>query len=615
MTTLAHVSPRTRWWLLAAALLLFVGLASGIGLRNSFTYDDVYIIQKNGAIHTLHGWWLIFAHPYWPKAYGSDGYRPLTMLAFAAEWVVGGGSAWIFHAVNIALYGAITVAIFWIAGMLLPVTAAWIVAALFAVHPVHVEAVANIVGQSELWVALLLLIAVGIHLRRRLTGSNVSIAEGAAICACYAAALFFKEHAIVLPALLVTIEVVLARGERPWRARLGALRPLVLWQTLVAVLYLAARAAVKHGDISGFQPFIVFQALDLSYANRVLTMLGVVPEWLRLLLWPAHLTTEYAPPYIDIAQGPSLVQLPGFLLLMGILGLGFALWKQGGRARVATFGIAWLSLTLLPTSNFVVPAGIILSERTLFLPSFGALLAMGALISWLSDSLVQAQLNGAARNSRVAAVAALVGILAAGSWRSVTRTTVWHDNERLFTQSVIDSPQSYRAQYMLGAWMFETGRKREGEHYYRRALALFPYDPFMAYNLAMQYQTNGVYEAAIPLYQWAFSIAPQFRRGEGRQNLAFCLANANHPAEARDQAFLAMQLGGGRLRDLRRIVQFSDSAMRQAPNAPTKAHNAATKMPNARAKSPEPRNSVSSRGDGKTRGLSQFAPVSTVTSR
>lgn len=605
---LAKASPRTRWWLLAALLLLLVVVSSGIGIRNGFTYDDVYVIEKNGAIHTLHSWWQIFARPYWPKAYGSDGYRPLTMLAFAVEWVMGGGSAWIFHALNIALYAATTVAIFWIAGMLLPVTAAWIVAALFAVHPVHVEAVANIVGQSELWVALLLLLPVGIYLRRRLTGQSLSIGEDIAICACYAAALLFKEHAIVLPALLLAIEVIITPEDRPLRARLVSTRPLVLCQTLVAALYLAARAAVKHGDISGFQPFIVFQALDLSYANRVLTMLGVVPDWLRLLLWPAHLRTEYAPPYVDIAQGPSLLQLPGFLLLIGILGLGVALWKQRGRARVAAFGIAWLCLTLLPTSNFIVPAGIILSERTLFLPSFGALLAVGALISWLGDLVAQGQSNDVARNARVMAVVSLVGILVAASWRSVSRTTVWHDNERLFTQSVIDSPHSYRAHYMLGAWMFETGRKAEGEHHYRRALALFPYDPFMAYNLAMQYQTNGMYEAAIPLYQWAFSIAPHFRQGEGRQNLAFCLANANRPAEAREQALVAMQFGGARLRDLRRIVQFSDSVMRTTPNASTRG-------PNGRAKSPLPRSAVSTVEDGKTRGPSQFAPVAAVTGR
>src|SRR4029077_9972503 len=98
----------------------------------------------------------------------------------------------------------------------------------------------------------------------------------------------------------------------------------------------------------------------------------------------------------------------GLLLLIGILGLGIALWKQRGAPRVAAFGIAWLCLTLLPTSNFVVPAGIILSERTLFLPSFGALLAIGALISWLADLLAQMQSNGGARNYRVVTIVALV---------------------------------------------------------------------------------------------------------------------------------------------------------------------------------------------------------------
>ena len=567
-----RLTPRTRWWLLASLLVMLVLASSGRGIYNGFAYDDVYVIQQNATVHTLHQWWKLFARSYWPKFYGSDGYRPLTMLAFATEWVIGGGSAWVFHATNIALYALITIAVFWIASLLLPSTAAWIAAALFAVQPVHVEAVANVVGQSELWVALLLLMGVGIYLRRRLTGARLTIRESAAVCFCYAAALFAKEHAIVLPAVLIAIELLIARDERTMKERLVALRPLVLWLTLVASLYLAARAVVKNGEISGFQPFIVFQSLDLSYANRVLTMIGVVPEWIRLMLWPARLSTEYAPPYVDVAQGPSVVQLPGLFLLFGILGLGLALARRRGPSSVASFGVAWFCITLLPSSNFIIPAGIILAERTLFLPSVGAMLALGAMVPWIRARLVTVHSNDAARVAPLAAAAALVAILVAGSWRSITRTPVWHDNERLFSQAVVDAPQSYRAHYMLGAWMFETKRKKEGEHHYRRALALFPYDPFMSYNLALQYQISGMYGAAIPLYRWAFEIAPHFREGEGRENLALCLANTNRATEAREQAFLAMQLGGARLKDLRRIVQFSDSALGKTPNA-TRAKN------------------------------------------
>ena len=561
--TLANPSARTRWWLLALAIVALVVASSGTGLKNGFTYDDVYIVQKNGIVHTLDHWWRLFKYSYWPRVYGSDGYRPVTMLCFAIEWVIGHGAAWVFHAANILLYAATAVAVFWVASMLLPLWAAWLTAALFAVHPVHVEAVANVVGQAELSVALLLIVAVGIYLRHRPTAGerSLSMAGAIAICACYAVALFAKEHAIVLPALLVGIEMTVVRDDRTLKQRLLLLRPLLLVLTLIAVLYIGARDIVKGGDISGFQPFIVFQALDLSYANRVLTMIGVAPEWVRLLLWPAHLSTEYAPPYVDIAQGPSIVQLPGFLLLVGIIGLGIVLMRRRGLASVASFGVVWLCITLLPVSNFVVPAGIIVAERTLFLPSVGAMLAIGALAAGLETQIAAMRSKDAIRTTRIAACAASVAILAAGCWRSITRTSVWHDNERLFTQAVVDAPQSYRAHYMLGAWMFETGRKIQGERSYRHALKLFPYDPFMSYNLAQQYQTSGMFKAAIPLYRWAFEIAPRFREGEGRENLALCYLYTNDPADAREQALMGMRYGGARLKDMRRIVQFADSSL------------------------------------------------------
>lgn len=560
---LTNPSPRTRWCLLALLLLILVALSSGSGWRNGYTYDDAYIIERNGVVHTLHHWWRLFTFSYWPSYYGGDGYRPLTMLLFASEWVIGHGAPWVFHVTNIVLYGAVTIAVFWLASALLPRRPAWLVAALFAVHPVHVEAVANVVGQSELTVALLLILATGIYVRRRLANRDrrIPMRSAVAICLCYAVALFAKEHAIVLPALLIGVELTLIDDERSVRQRLVALRPLILVMTLIAILYIAARDVVRGGDISGFQPFIVFQALDLSYANRVLTMIGVVPGWVRLLLWPARLSTEYAPPYVDIAQGPSIMQLPGLLLLVGILGLGFVLVRRRGLGAVASFGILWLCIVLLPSSNFIVPAGIIIAERTLFLPSVGALLAIGALAAWLEREIAALQSKDSVRRRQIAATTAVIAILAAGCWRSSTRTVVWHDNERLFAQAVLDAPRSYRAHYMRGAWMFETGRKKEGEHSYRHALKLFPYDPFLSYNLAFQYQTSGMYQAAIPLYRWAFEIAPRFREGEGRENLAICYIYTGDPADAREQALIGMGYGGAKLKDMRRLVQLADSTL------------------------------------------------------
>src|SRR5262245_54486630 len=164
----------------ACSLVALALAASWIGVRNGFTYDDRYIIEWNARVHSLSGgqWWRLFGQSYWPKDWGSDGYRPITMLLFAIEWVAGRGSPAVFHAVNIGLNAAASVAVFTLASLMLPTWAAWLAAALFAVHPVHVEAVANVVGQSELLVGLALCVAVLVYVKARRGGREDGSTEG-----------------------------------------------------------------------------------------------------------------------------------------------------------------------------------------------------------------------------------------------------------------------------------------------------------------------------------------------------------------------------------------------------------------------------------------------------
>ncbi|MFI5227993.1 MAG: hypothetical protein ACHQWU_02920, partial [Gemmatimonadales bacterium] len=78
-----------RKYLASIAIALLAVASSAISIVNQFTYDDVYVIQKNSLVHDLHRWWQVFAIPYWPKQWGGDGYRPLTLLTFKIEWVLG----------------------------------------------------------------------------------------------------------------------------------------------------------------------------------------------------------------------------------------------------------------------------------------------------------------------------------------------------------------------------------------------------------------------------------------------------------------------------------------------------------------------------------------------
>src|SRR5688500_10663046 len=237
--------------LLVAALALAAGWSS---LANGFAYDDVYILEKAGR-HSMSGWWRDFATTYWPISMGGDGYRPLTVTAFRAQWVLGDGTPLIFHAVNVALHALTSVVVFWLSTALLPFAAACLAAALYAVHPVHVEAIANSVGQSELMVALLVTLAVVVYIRGR-NAATLRWPGWLLIGALYLTACLFKEHAIVLPALLLVAELTVVVDRAPPRQRFGRLRTPYLALGAIAIAYLAARSRVVLGGGAGFVPFL-----------------------------------------------------------------------------------------------------------------------------------------------------------------------------------------------------------------------------------------------------------------------------------------------------------------------------------------------------------------------
>lgn len=137
------------------ALLLACALAAAAvylnSLANGFALDDVHIIEVNRRVHELDSWREIWLTPYWPTFGTQLGlWRPLAIFGFALQWAAGGGDALTFHVTSVALHVLVTSLCFLLLERLTTATAAFAGALLFAVHPLHTEAVANIVGQSEL---------------------------------------------------------------------------------------------------------------------------------------------------------------------------------------------------------------------------------------------------------------------------------------------------------------------------------------------------------------------------------------------------------------------------------------------------------------------------------
>jgi hypothetical protein len=498
-------------------------VAALVGIRNDFAYDDLFVVAANPVVKDIAHWWRIFSEPYWPRSMGADGYRPLTILGFAIQWASAGGKPWLFHAVNIALCALSAVAVFYLARTCLPVGAAWLAGALFAVHPVHVEAVANVVGQSELLVACLIIPAVTLYVTGR-NGNGLTIGRMAAILLLYALACLAKEHGIVLPALLLAAELTIVVDKAPIRARFVRLRPFVFALAATGLAYLWLHQQVSSQVATGFHPYVPFSSNHLDTTERWWTMFGLAPDWIRLFLWPQHLSSEYGPPEYPVVKSFALYQVPGMLIVAAIIVLMFV-----GRRRspAASFGIAWTLLALLPTSNFVVPSGILMAERTLFLPSVGVVIALGAAVPW-----IYARLRSPAAEATAAVLAA--SLILAGGWKTFDRTQVWKNNDTLFNQALEDAPYVYRSHFMMGAWLFTKQHLIEGEKQYRLALAMYDRDPYVWYSMGQEYMNHRMYKAAIPFFRKAIEVDPTVY--EARARLAAALAEAGEWDEAWDQA-------------------------------------------------------------------------------
>ena len=402
---------------LSAAMAALV-FANAVG--NGFVLDDRGIIVSNPLVTSPATAWRAFLVPYWPVELGGGQYRPLGILSFALDWLVSGGDARWFHAVNVAWHVAATALVWLLAAELLAPMAAAFAALVFAVHPVHVEAVSNVVGRLEPMATVFVLLALLAHRRASYLAPF-----------WFALALLSKESAIVLVGLTCAHDLLL---ERDWRAAFRARRWLYAGYGGVAIVYVAALAAVFHGQPMS-HPARAFVGADAG--DRLAIVARVVPHYVKLLIAPVDLTASYAPNVVSPNPGFDLSSAVGLVIgAVFIAVLVVVAWRR--RWPAMAFALATIPIALAPVSNVLFPSGVVLAERTLDLASVGVCLAAGA---GAERFLLQ-------RPTWIAAAAA--SIVLAFSVRTWTRTPVWHDDRSYVLSLLADHPESYEGHLVAG---------------------------------------------------------------------------------------------------------------------------------------------------------------------
>ncbi len=487
-------------------------LAFANSFANGFAVDDEVIIEKNRLIKSLAYLPTLFATDYWGSFFGSGQgqnlYRPLVMVTFALNYAVGGLHLFGYHLVNLVLHLAATYVLYSLARRLgLSWGAGLAAAALFAVHPLHTEAVTSIVGRTELLMALGVLLAVHWYLRGG-APARLGLRAALASWAAFAVGLLSKEQAVMVPALLVVSDLSVfsaEKGPRSWKEILRGAWGRYGGYLVLLGAYLALRSAVLYSTV--FDPSRQMDVLDSPLANvgweaRVLTAVKVAGKYLWLCMWPAKLAMDYSFDAIPIARSilDPWVLLAG-LAWGGLLGLGAWAYLRG--IRPVFFGVGVTLLTFLPAANLLFPIGTIMGERLFYLPSAGLCLVAGAAWDRIRAWVGQAGRHHLIRRVCLVGVAAVLLLLTV---RTILRNRDWRDSETLYQSAVQVVPRNVKILTTHSSFLVNAGRVDEAIARLSEATRIDPNYPRAYLYLGMAYARTQRWELAEAAYRRGLAI-------------------------------------------------------------------------------------------------------------
>jgi tetratricopeptide (TPR) repeat protein len=477
--------PRLRVVVPAFLLALCLG-ADGVG--GGFVYDDHLIVERNARLDGIGSIPALALQPYWGDLFPLTIYRPLTLASFAVEVSIAGrDSPAIFHVTNALLYAVAAALVSLLALQLgVPGPGAMAAGLLFAAHPVHTEAVANVVGRSELGAGIFVMLALVVEARRR-AGWGEALFCGL----CVFGALGFKESGIAALAGIAWLALLAGKAEwrSRWRTWITSASALVLWLALraAALREIAVEMPVRMLD----NPLAVRDA-----SGRVAGALALTLRSLRMTAWPWPLSADYS---FDALRTPSSLLSVGALagLLIWLGGAGLATWLATRRPipawRSMSLAIVLFLAALLPVSNLLFPIGTSFAERVLFIPSIGLCLVLGSLY-------------------RKQALIPLILVLAIGSAAFVKRTLEWKDDMTISQAIIRVQPRSAKGWSKVGWEAYKAGDLASARTHLGKAIEIYP-DYIDAHaSLALTLAASDDLDGAVTEAQHAVALAPDYAR-------------------------------------------------------------------------------------------------------
>ena len=452
---------------------------------------------------------------------------PLTRLSWLLDYERAGLEARAYHTTNLALHAAATLVLFLALQRLTgsPGRSAF-VAAVFGIHPLHVESVAWAAARKDPLSGLCFMLALWAYApggAQPRSGPRMAL-----VSACMALGLLAKQTLVSLPLVLLLLDAWplgrLGEARARRRACLEKLPLFALAAGFGAVALFTQRSAGAVADLS-----------QLPLGARLANALVACASYLRRAFWPDDLAIFYPHPGAELSAG-AVAAAALLLALASTLA-----WRAARRVPAVTVGWLWYLLTLLPVLGLLQVGSQAMADRYTYLPLVGLAIS----VAWGLPALLP--LNTAARRAGLAAAGgtalALLAVCASLQLRH------WRDSEALMRRALAVTQRNHIAHTYLGVALLDRGAVAEATRHWHEALRIRPGDVVLANNLA-----------------WLLATHPDPRHRDGAAAVAVAESAALRAGD--DPAVLdtlaAAYAAAGRFAEAERVANGAESLARSA---------------------------------------------------
>uniref|UniRef100_A0A3B5QPU1 dolichyl-phosphate-mannose--protein mannosyltransferase n=1 Tax=Xiphophorus maculatus TaxID=8083 RepID=A0A3B5QPU1_XIPMA len=534
------------------ALLVLCSLCYSNSLYGELVHDDVWAIVNNPDVRPGSSLRNIFRNDFWGKRMADNtshkSYRPLCILTFKLNILLGGMTPLYFHIINVCLHCAVTCLLMYTCERCVfeNPCLAFITALLFAVHPVHTEAVSGIVGRADVLACLLFLLT--FHLYIRSIDEWVSedsfpstVSPGSLLISLFlgTCAMLVKETGItVFGVCLLYDALVLCRGSLTFQQSLSLSKQMKNVESnsflltgrpnlgivfkMLSVLQVVMIMSVRLWLMGGSMPLFSEQDNPASFSPHLLTRFLTYSYLLSfnawLLLAPVVLCYDWQVGSIPLVESLGDVRNAATILLAAVmialcLHCLFSLKRQ--EKKEVLVGIFFLVFPFIPASNLFFRVGFVVAERVLYMPSMGYCILVAAGLGRL--------FSVAGRWGTTLLSVFMLLLILLFSWKTVQQNTVWLSREALFRLY----PRHASAMNNLGTL---TRSPDEAERYYRKALQTNPHHNRALFNLGNLLKSQGKEKEAETLLKESIHYGPHF--ADAYSSLASLYAEQKRFAEA-----------------------------------------------------------------------------------